>query len=215
MSALITFVEGFVISIGLIVAIGPQNAYVLRQGIRGRHALPVASVCFVADAILITLGVMGVGRLVAESPTLSMWLGWGGVAFLLWFAAKSIRSAIRVEGLDSDSIEQSAGDAAGGGVRVAMMHAAAFSLLNPWAYMDTMVLIGGVSVRYETDTLRLMFLLGAIAASCVWFYGLAFGAQKAAPLFSKPLTWRVLDSIIAAIMLLVAINLVMFQLSSH
>lgn len=213
MTYALPFIEGFILSIGLIVAIGPQNAYVLRQGIRGRHVLPVATVCFVADAILITLGVMGVGRLVAESPVLSMWLGWGGVAFLVWFAAKNIKSAIYGEGLDAESIEQSAGNAAGKGARIAMMHAAAFSLLNPWAYVDTMVLIGGVSVRYETDTYRLIFLLGSILASCVWFYGLAFGAQKAAPLFSKKVTWRILDAVIAAIMLIVALNLILFQLS--
>jgi len=204
--------EGFVISIGLIVAIGPQNAYVLRQGIRQRHAVPVASVCFVIDATLITLGVMGVGRFIAGNDTLAMWLGWGGVAFLTWFAARSIRSAINPEVLDGGRMEEAAGTAAGGTVRTAMLHAAAFSLLNPWVYMDTMVLIGGVSVQYDTDTARGAFLVGAVAASAVWFYGLAFGGKKAAPLFQKAITWQVLDSFIAAVMILVAINLARFQL---
>lgn len=212
MDNLLILLEGFVISIGLIVAIGPQNAYVLRQGIRQRHAIPVASVCFVADATLITLGVMGVGRYIAGNDTLAMWLGWGGIAFLTWFAIRSIRSAINPDVLDGNRMEEAAGSAAGGTARTAMLHAAAFSLLNPWAYMDTMVLIGGVSVRYGSDVERGAFLIGAVVASAVWFYGLAFGGKKAAPLFQKAITWRILDSFIAAVMVLVALNLVRFQL---
>lgn len=213
MTAFFTFVEGFVISIGLIVAIGPQNAYVLRQGIRGRHAVPVATVCFAADATLITLGVMGVGRFIAGNATLATILGWGGVAFLVWFAARSIKAAIKPEVIDAAHMEAAAGDAKGADVKTAMLHAAAFSLLNPWVYMDTMVLIGGVSVRYATDVERLGFLVGAVLASCVWFYGLAFGGKKMAPLFQRAITWRVLDSLIAIIMIAVAINLVRFQLA--
>jgi L-lysine exporter family protein LysE/ArgO len=210
----LTFFEGFIISFGLITALGPQNAYVLRQGIRGRHAVQVASVCFVADAVLITLGVMGVGRFVSESPVLAAWLGWGGVVFLSWFAIKSIRSAMHPEVLDAAKMEDAAGDAAGQGVKIAMLHATAFSLLNPWAYLDTMVLIGGISVRYTDDAMRLAFLVGAITASCVWFYGLAFGGKKAAPWFQKRSTWRVLDSVIAVIMIVVALNLVRLQLTA-
>lgn len=214
MTGFLTLIEGFVISIGLIVAIGPQNAYVLRQGIRQRHALPVASVCFMADATLITLGVMGVGRYIAGNDVLAGWLGWGGVVFLTWFALRSIKAAIKPEVLDHAHMEAAAGDAAGGSTRTAMLHAAAFSLLNPWVYMDTMVLIGGVSVRYATDFERMAFLAGAVLASGVWFYGLALGGKKAAPLFKKPVTWRVLDSLIALIMIAVAINLIRFQLQS-
>ena len=213
MDNLFIFLEGFVISIGLIVAIGPQNACVLRQGIRQRHAVPVASVCFVADATLITLGVMGVGRYIAGNDTLAMWLGWGGIAFLAWFAARSIRSAINPDVLDGNRMDEAAGAAAGGSVRTSMAHAAAFSLLNPWAYMDTMVLIGGVSVRYGSDVERGAFLIGAVVASAVWFYGLAFGGKKAAPLFQKAITWRILDSFIATVMILVALNLVRLQLA--
>lgn len=214
MSHFFTFLEGFVLSIGLIVALGPQNAYVLRQGIRGRHAMPVASVCFGADGILISLGVLGVGRYISGNPTLATILGWGGVAFLSWFAARSIKSAIHAKGVGAEQMDEAAGDAKGAGVITAMLHAAAFSLLNPWVYLDTMVLIGGVSVRYETDAERLSFLIGAILASGVWFYGLAFGGKKMAPLFQKPITWRVLDSFIALVMIFVAIKLISFQLNA-
>lgn len=207
-----SLIEGFVISISLIVAIGPQNAYVLRQGIRGRHAYPVASMCFLSDALLITLGVMGVGRYVSESPVLSMWLGWGGVAFLIWFALRSVRAAMNPEVLDKAHMDEAAGSAVGAGVGTAMLHALAFSWLNPWVYLDTMVLIGGVSVRYATDIERLAFLVGAVLASGVWFYGLALGGKRLAPLFGRPITWRVLDGLIALIMIAVAVNLARYQL---
>ncbi len=213
MSLLLSFIEGFVVSIGLIVAIGPQNAYVLRQGIRQRHAAQVAGVCFVIDATLITLGVVGVGKFIASNETLSMVLGWGGVLFLGWFAARSIKAAIKPEVLDAAHMDAAAGDAKGGNAKTAMMHAAAFSLLNPWVYMDTMVLIGGVSVRYATDGERLAFLIGAVLASFVWFFGLALGGKKMAPLFQKTITWRVLDSFIAFVMIAVALNLIRFQLA--
>lgn len=214
MTMFFAFVEGFLVSIGLIVAIGPQNAYVLRQGIRGRHAFPVASVCFAADASLITLGVLGVGAYIADSPTLSAILAWGGVAFLLWFAARSIRAAIHPEGIGMQQMDEAAGDAKGKGVGTAMLHAAAFSFLNPWVYMDTMALIGGVSVQYDTSVERNGFWIGAVVASSVWFYGLAFGGKAMTPLFEKPITWRVLDSFIAVVMILVAAKLVSSQLGA-
>lgn len=214
MNLYFALIEGFVVSIGLIVAIGPQNAYVLRQGIRGRHAVPVASVCFVADASLISLGVLGVGAYISESPMLSAILAWGGVTFLLWFAARSIRSAIKPEGLGSEQMDAAAGDAKGAGVGTAMLHAAAFTFLNPWVYVDTMALIGGVSVQYDTALERNGFWIGAIIASCVWFYGLAFGGKKMAPLFQKPMTWRVLDSFIALVMILMALKLISSQLGA-
>lgn len=204
------FIEGFILSLGLIVALGPQNAFVLRQGIAQSHAVFAATMCFVCDAIMISLGVMGVGRFVGESPILAAVLGWGGVAFLLWFAARSLNTAykgeyeVSIDGVGDTTAARS----------TVLMQALAFSLLNPWAYLDTMVLIGGVSVRYETDFARLLFLLGAIVASAIWFYGLSFGAKAASRYFRKTLTWRILDIIIAIIMLIVAVNLIRYQVSA-
>lgn len=203
------FIEGFILSLGLIVALGPQNAFVLRQGVAQSHALFAATMCFVCDAIMISLGVMGVGRFVGESPTLAAFLGWSGVAFLLWFAARSLLTAyegdyeIALDGIGTQNVSRG----------TVFMQALAFSLLNPWAYLDTMVLIGGVSVRYETDFARGLFLAGAIAASAFWFYGLSYGSKAASRYFKKTATWRMLDIIIAVIMLVVATNLVLYQLS--
>ena len=213
MNALPVFVEGLMISFGLIMAIGPQNAYVLRQGLRQRHVLAGTMVGFLSDILLIGLGVFGVGKVIAENEALSTWMGWGGAVFLLWFAFKNARSALKPEAITQDDIDASAGDAAGRGVRIAILHALAFTFLNPWVYVDTMVLIGGVSIKYETETLRNAFLFGAWSASALWFYGLAYGAQKAAPLFRKKITWRILDTIIAVIMLVVCYTLIQHQLS--
>ncbi|SDE20222.1 LysE/ArgO family amino acid transporter [Kordiimonas lacus] len=206
-------IEGFLVSIGLLLAIGPQNFYVLRQGLRHRHVFAVTTTTFVSDVLMISLGVMGVGRLFADNPTVAYWLGWGGVAFLVWFALKSLKGAIWPDVMTDDRIEASAGSAAGQGVRIAILHALAFAWLNPWAYVDTMVLIGGVSVKYATDAARLAFLIGAVVASALWFYSIGYGAKKAAPLFKKPVTWRVLDGVITAVMLGVAAVLARHQLS--
>ena len=205
--------EGFAVSFGLLLAIGPQNFYVLRQGLRHRHVGAVTTATFLSDTIMIALGVLGVGHLFTDNPTIAYWLGWGGVAFLLWFALKSARGAIWPDVMTDARIEASAGSAAGQGVTVAILHALAFAWLNPWAYVDTMVLIGGVSVKYATDDARLMFIAGATIASALWFFSLGYGAKRAAPLFKKPVTWRVLDGIITIVMLGVATLLVRHQLS--
>jgi len=208
-----TFLEGLTVSVALLVAIGPQNAYLLRQGLRHRHIGAVATTCFLSDVMLITMGVLGAGAIIAANDTLKVWLGWGGAAFLLWFAFKSARAAMNPEAISPDQIEASAGDAAGKGARTAVMHALAFTYLNPWVYMDTMGIVGTYSVKYALDQQRFTFLIGACTASAIWFYGLGYGAKKAAPLFKKAITWRILDSFIAVMMLFVASLLVRHQLS--
>lgn len=207
-------IEGFLVSMGLLMAIGPQNAYLLRQGLRRRHVGPIATVCFTADIFLISLGVLGVGKLIETNVSLKFWLGWGGVAFLLWMAFSSARSALTHHAITAENIEKSAGLAAGQGVKVAIFHALAFSFLNPWVYIDTIVLVGGVSVKYETDAGRLLFLIGAISASAVWFFSLGYGAKKLAPLFKSPKAWRFLDAFVALIMLSVAGMLINYQLAT-
>jgi len=207
-------IEGFLISFGLLVAIGPQNAYVLRQGLKHRHVGAVTTVCFVSDMALLTVGILGVGAIITASDALKFWLGWGGVVFLLWFALKSAKAALNPEGISAEAIESSAGEAAGKGVRTAVLHALAFTFLNPWVYMDTMGLVGAYSVKYTGDSERTLFMVGAWLASGLWFYGLGYGAKKAAPLFRKKTTWRILDSIIALVMFSVAGLLVQHLLSS-
>lgn len=206
------FIEGLFVSIGLLMAIGPQNAYLLRQGLRRRHVLPIATVCFLADALLISAGVLGAGKLIETNESLKLWLGWGGVAFLLWMAFSSARAAFQNHALTKNDIEKSAGEAAGQGAGVAVLHALAFTFLNPWVYIDTLVLVGGVSVKFASDAGQWFFLGGAVTASALWFYGLGFGAMKLAPLFNSPTAWRYLDGFVALIMLSIAVMLARHQL---
>ncbi|UTW54481.1 LysE/ArgO family amino acid transporter [Kordiimonas sp. SCSIO 12610] len=206
MSASIFF-EAFIISLGLLTAIGPQNAYVLRQGLRHRHVFAVTTTTFLSDTIMICLGVLGVGITLQKFPLFSTILGWGGVLFLVWFALMSVRRALSPEVVDQNMMDEAAGNAAGQTVKVAILHALAFAWLNPWAYVDTMALLGGVSSKYPFGGGKISFLLGAVAASAIWFYGLAMGAKKMAPLFAKKVTWQILDSLIAIIMLAISITL--------
>ena len=115
------YIEGFLVSIGLLVAIGPQNAYLLRQGLRRRHVGPIATVCTLADILLISLGVLGVGKLIEANGALKFWLGWGGVAFLLWMAYSSVRSALKSHAITKAEMEKSAGNAAGQGAGVVVL----------------------------------------------------------------------------------------------
>jgi L-lysine exporter family protein LysE/ArgO len=201
------FLEGFLISLGLLTAIGPQNAYVLRQGLRRKHVFAVTTTTFISDTLMICLGILGVGLTLKQLPLFSAILGWGGVLFLLWFAWTSAKRARNPEVLHQDVIDGSGNHAAGQGVKIAILHALAFAWLNPWAYVDTMALLGGVSTKYPFGSGKIPFLFGSIAASGAWFVGLAIGATKAAPLFAQKKTWQILDTLITIIMLGIAITL--------
>ncbi len=202
------FLEGFLISLGLLTAIGPQNAYVLRQGLKRRHVFAVTATTFISDTLMICLGILSAEIALKQSPLLATILGWSGVLFLLWFALSSAKRALKPEAIDHDIIDQSAGAAAGQGVKVAILHALAFAWLNPWAYVDTMALLGGVSIKYPFGEGKISFLLGSIVASGIWFSGLAIGATKAAPLFAQKKTWQILDTLITIIMLVISVTLI-------
>ena len=197
---------GFALGAGLIVAIGVQNAFVLRQGLRRERVLAVVAVCVACDWALITAGALGFGSLVAHFPLLTAIAAWGGAGYLLVMGALSLRSAFRAEGLRADESARpplSLGSAVGATLAV--------SLLNPHVYLDTVVLIGSIAGQY-VPPLRIWFALGAGTASLVWFSGLGFGARMLAPLFRKPVAWRVLDLAIAGVMWWIAITLVVGQL---
>ena len=190
---------GFLLGLGLIVAIGAQNAFVLRQGLMRRHVLIVTTVCAASDALLILAGVAGLGTLVARSPALLAGATLGGVVFLLAYAAMAARRALHPGVLTA---------AAGGESHAGRALAAtlAFTFLNPHVYLDTVVLVGSLSARFEGHA-RAAFAAGAMAASALWFYGLGYGARLLAPVFARPAAWRVLDALIAAVMAAIALKL--------
>jgi L-lysine exporter family protein LysE/ArgO len=192
--------QGFVLGGSLIIAIGAQNAFVLRQGLTKRHVLPLVLFCATADAVLILLGVAGAGAAVRASPTLLAVATWGGAAFLAWYGLHALRRAMR------PGVLIAAGEGATS-LRTVLATAAAFTFLNPHVYLDTVVLVGSLSGRQEAP-LNWVFGGGAAVASFVWFSTLGFGARFLAPLFARPAAWRALDLGICAVMWLLAASLV-------
>lgn len=197
---------GFALGAGLIIAIGAQNAFVLRQGLRRERVFVVVAVCVVIDWALIALGALGFGSLIARFPLLTVCAAWGGAAYLGVHGAISLRAAFRSESLaaDEDVRPPLTGSAA-------ILTTLAVSLLNPHVYLDTVVLIGSIAGQYPS-ALRGWFALGAGAASFVWFSALGFGARLLAPLFPRPVAWRVLDAVVAGVMWWIAGALVFGQL---
>ena len=195
------WLQGYALSFGLIVAIGAQNAFVLRQGLKREHISWVVAFCAGVDALLIFTGVFGMAALLSQAPWLSIVLASMGVVFLSaygWQAAKRAR-------IDSALYaDQSAGALT---LSAALAQAAAFTLFNPHVYLDTVLLVGGIGAQLEVKA-QWWFALGAAAASVSWFCCLGFGARLLAPVFQQPLAWRILDLLIAMVMWGLAFGLI-------
>jgi len=190
---------GLLSGLALIVAIGAQNAYVLRQGLLRSHVLPVVVVCAVSDLVLIAAGVSGIGTIVDRAGWLLDVVRWLGAAFLVWYAIGSLARARNPERLAAE---------AGGGAprRTVVGRAVALTWLNPHVYLDTVLLLGSIAAAYGTGG-RWWFAAGAMLASILWFSGLGFGARLLAPALARPRAWQVLDVVIAGTMLLIAARL--------
>jgi len=193
-----SFIPGFFLSLSLILAIGAQNAFVLRQGLRRAHVFWVCLTCGVADALLITAGVAGFGALAEAVPWFEPVMRYGGAAFLLWYVWQNARSAWRGGAALTTSGEESQS------LRTALLTLLALTFLNPHVYLDTVVLIGTISAQYPD---RLMFGIGAALASLTFFFSLGYGARLLAPLFANARAWQVLDAIIALTMWAIALKL--------
>jgi L-lysine exporter family protein LysE/ArgO len=195
----LNFWQGFATGLALIVAIGSQNAYVLRQGIRREHVLPLVAFCALSDALLILAGIGGAGALIRGNLTLMLVTRYGGAFFLASYGALAARRAWQGSQMQLDQ---------SGGVTLATALAACFgfTFLNPHVYLDTVVLLGSIA-NQRPDPGRWVFGAGACAGSVVWFSALGFGARFLAPLFQTTTAWRVLDSVIALTMLALAASL--------
>ncbi|MFI8091121.1 LysE/ArgO family amino acid transporter [Streptomyces sp. NPDC086080] len=200
-SALTTAAAGFGTGLSLIVAIGAQNAFVLRQGIRRDAVLAVVGICALSDAALIALGVGGVGAVVVTWPGVLTAVGWIGGAFLLGYGALAARRVVRpaTTGL------RTAGEVAGSRRR-AVLTCLAMTWLNPHVYLDTVFLLGSVAAGH--GPLRWTFGLGAVAASLCWFTALGFGARLLSRFLARPAAWRVLDALVATTMIVLGVSLV-------
>lgn len=191
---------GFVAGAGLIVAIGAQNAFVLRQGLKRQHVGLVVAVCALGDIVLIALGVAGIGALVQQWPGLLQGLRYAGAAFLGVYGFMAAQRAWRGAGallVQGQGLQ---------GWRRVLLTCLAFTFLNPHVYLDTMVLLGSLSTRYP-GALRWAFALGACVASVTWFCSLGYGARLLQPVFRAPRAWRVLDACIAVFMLVLCVLL--------
>jgi L-lysine exporter family protein LysE/ArgO len=196
------YFTGLTMGLSLIVAIGAQNAFVLRQGLRGRHVFAVCLTCALSDAILISIGVTSFSRIAALLPWLDPLMRYGGATFLIWYGARSILSALR----SREALVVGADEAPDDLART-LLAAIAFTWLNPHVYLDTVVLLGTIATRFPGEEAQ--FAAGAVTASFGFFFALGYGATRLRPLFARPAAWRVLEGAIAVVMWLIAAKLVL------
>ncbi|MGM3388789.1 LysE/ArgO family amino acid transporter [Stutzerimonas stutzeri] len=194
-----SYFNGLIVTAGLIVAIGAQNAFVLAQSLRREHHLPVAALCILCDIILVSVGVFGLAAVLARSPLLLEITRWGGATFLLYYGVVALRRAARPQSLKEDERNGSRP------LRRVLLAALAVTLLNPHVYLDTVLLIGTLGAQQPEPG---AYTLGAASASTMWFMILALGGAWLAPWLARPLTWRLIDLGVAAMMFAVAAQLI-------
>jgi L-lysine exporter family protein LysE/ArgO len=193
---------GFLTGISLIVAIGAQNAFVIRQGLLRSHVALVVAVCSISDALLIVLGTSGLGAVMKTNQELLTFIRWFGVAYLTWFGIRSLRSAFKENQL------LAAGTAEYSWQKI-LTTSLALTYLNPHVYLDTIIFVGSLANQFTTD--RWYFATGASLASLLWFTSIGFGAKAASTIMSKPIFWRIFDTCVAFIMFSIAFTLAIFK----
>lgn len=197
--SLSTYLYGMSISFSLILAIGAQNAFVLKQGLKKEFVFVVCAICAISDALLISAGVFGLGKLISQNPLIVTLAKYFGAMFLFWYGFRNFKSSFKpssgliAEGQDVKNLSKIIG------------LTLAFTWLNPHVYLDTVVLIGSISAKFSDKT---AFLLGAISSSLIWFFALGYGARLLEPIFKNPKAWQVLDFIIGVVMWGIALMLV-------
>lgn len=199
---LATFLSGLGTGAGLIIAIGAQNAFVLRQGLLRQHVLPVVLVCIGGDILCICAGIAGMGALIRTNEWLLEFFRWGGALFLTVYGISAARRAASGNGAMEIS------EVGACSFMKAITSCLAFTFLNPHVYLDTVVLLGSIAAQYGED-LKWTFASGALSASVLWFTGLGFGARLLLPIFQNRKAWRILDTLIALVMWAIALTLVL------
>ncbi|APT92730.1 lysine transporter LysE [Corynebacterium phocae] len=221
-------IAGFVLGLSLIVAVGPQTAYIIKMGVKRDHIVAIIIVCILSDVLLINAGVAGVGAIGAYFPTALDVIKYLGAAYLVYFAYTNFRDAVKppqdaviVTETAPETAQESGTPETGGGVAVKtrlrpktsrtwvgpVVGALAITWLNPMAYIDVLVMLGGIANSYGPD--KWLFALGALAASAVWFPFLGLGAAKLSPVLSRPQTWRVVNLAVGFLMIALTIKLLL------
>lgn len=199
---MLTLIPGFLTGLSLIIAIGAQNAFVIRQGLLRQHVLLIVSICAISDAALIFLGTGGLGTLIQSKPSLLEFIRWFGVIYLTWFGIRSLRSVFKNQSLN-------AGEGSTISKSKVVGTCLALTFLNPHVYLDTVILLGSIANQFEEN--RWFFAIGGAIASVVWFSAIGFGARAASRFMSKPIFWKILDSMIATVMFTIAITLAFYK----
>jgi L-lysine exporter family protein LysE/ArgO len=202
---MIALLPGFLTGLSLIIAIGAQNAFVIRQGLARSHVFLVVAICAIADTVLIFLGTGGLGTLIQSQPNALEFIRWLGVAYLTWFGIKSVRSVFTADAMNIDGATSASRSAV-------IASVLGFTLLNPHVYLDTVILLGSISNQFQDDCWY--FALGASLGSILWFSTIGFGAQAASRFMTKPIFWKILDSMIAGVMFSVAIFLAFYDFNA-
>ncbi len=199
-----TYFQGFAVSLGLILAIGAQNAFVLKQGLKQQSVFWVCLVCALSDSILISLGVLGFSQLILHYPQAMLLAKYFGAAFLFWYGAQHFYQAYKLQEMPLQTASQP--DKPWQNIIICL----AMTWLNPHVYLDTVVLIGSVSTQFETT--KLYFTLGAISASWLFFFSLGYGARLLSPIFQSTKAWRILDAMIGVVMWGIAVSLLLIKI---
>lgn len=199
------FLQGFLVCGGLIIAIGAQNAFVLKQGLLKQNILPIILTCFLCDFVLISMGVLGLGSIISESQVATVALAIVGALFLFIYGARAFRSAYR----GNSALKLSSGELPKQSAWKAILATLAITLLNPHVYLDCFAIIGGIAGTIPADS-KLLFLTGALCTSALWFFSLGYGARLLIPLFKRSITWRILDFIIGLVMWGIAFSLAQY-----
>ncbi|QHB18078.1 LysE/ArgO family amino acid transporter [Mannheimia pernigra] len=197
------FIQGFIVCFGLIVSIGAQNAFVLKQGILKQHVFGVILICFLGDVFLMTIGVLGLGTLISELPIVSLVISLLGAIFLFTYGSRSFISVFKsgdylvARGENASSLQK------------ALMVTLAITFLNPHVYIDTVVIVGSIGGKLDFSG-KMYFLAGALLCSFLWFFGLGYGARLLSSYFAKRRTWQILDAITGLIMYFIAFSLLIY-----
>jgi L-lysine exporter family protein LysE/ArgO len=199
---MVALLSGFFASLSLIIAIGAQNAFVIKQGLLRSHVTLVVIFCSIADAFFILLGIGGLGTLVQSQPRILEYIRWFGVAYLTWFGIRSVRAALSTQTMTVEKTDEKSA------VKV-LLSLFTFTFLNPHVYLDTVILLGSIANQFSSH--RWYFALGASMASVLWFTTIGYGARAASKYMTRPIFWKVLDSIIAFIMFSIAISLAFYN----
>lgn len=195
------YLNGLLTGASLLIAIGAQNAFVIKQGLMKNHVFVTALYCAIADALLITLGVIGLGPFLTSNWVLMYIAGYGGAAFLFWYGYRAFKAAFQNEKLKIDLSSEAPS------FKKTLILVSVFTLLNPNVYLDTVILIGSISTQF-CSTERFYYAFGAITSSFLWFFTIGYGARLLTPLFENPKAWKVLDFLIGCIMWTIGISLI-------